>query len=70
MADYLDLEMVGVMEDHWADMKVDESAVRMVDDWVSYEAEWMVGCSDIVQVVVMVGCLAEKLVEMVAMSVR
>ena len=56
MADYLDLEMVGVMDDHWADMKVAESAVRMVDDWVSYEAEWMVGCSDIVQVVVMVGC--------------
>ena len=69
MADYLDLEMVGVMDDHWADMKVAGSAVRMVDDWVSYEAQWMVDCSEIVQVVVMVGCLAEKLVEMAAMSV-
>ena len=68
MADYLDLEMVGVMDDHWADMKVAESAVRMVDDWVSYEAQWMVDCSDIAKVVVMVGCLAEKLVEMAAMS--
>ena len=44
MADYLDLERVGVMDDHWADMKVAESAVRMVDDWVSYEAQWMVDC--------------------------